>query len=86
MGMNGFSISSRRSCSGESLPSWSTQGRKAYLRRFVRTSRNDPHVDEVGLVTVNPSYARVRFPSGREVNVNVRDLALRPRDLAPRPV
>jgi len=71
---------SRRSCSGESLPSWLTQGRKAYLRRFVRTSKHDPLVDEVELVTVNPSYARVRFPGGREVTVNLRDLAPRPQE------
>jgi len=71
---------SRRSCSGESLPSWLTQGRKAYLRHFVRTSKHDPLVDEVELVTVNPSYARVRFPGGREVTVNVRDLAPRPQE------
>ena len=71
---------SRRSCSGESLPSWLTQGRKAYLRRFVRTSKNDPLVHEVELVMVNPSYACVRFPGGREVIVNVRDLAPRPQE------
>jgi len=68
---------SRRSCSGESLPSWLTQGRKAYLRRFVRTSKHGPLVDEVELVTVNLSYARVRFAGGREVTVNVRVLAPR---------
>jgi len=71
---------SRRSCSGESLPSWMTQGRKAYLRHFVRTSKNDLLVDEVELVTVNPRYARVRFPGGREVTVNVRDLAPSPQE------
>ena len=71
---------SRRSCSGESLPSWLTQGRKAYLRRFVRTSKHDALVDEVELVMVNPSYTRVRFSGGREVTVNVRDLAPRPQE------
>ena len=29
---------------------------------------------------MNPSYARVRFPGGREVTVNVRDLAPRPQE------
>jgi len=57
-----------------------TQGRKVYLRRFVWSSKNDPLVDEVKLVTVNPSYARVRFPGGREVTVNVRDLAPHPQE------
>jgi len=71
---------SRRSYSGESLPFWLTQGRKAYLRRFVRTSKHDPLVDEVELVMVNPSYTRVRFSGGREVTVNVRDLAPRPQE------
>jgi len=50
------------------------------VRRFVRTSKHDPLVDEVELATVNPSYARVRFPGGREATVNVRDLAPRPQE------
>ena len=29
---------------------------------------------------MNPSYARVRFPRGRKVTVNVRDLAPRPQE------
>ena len=29
---------------------------------------------------MNPGYARARFPGGREVTVNVRDLASRPQE------
>ena len=45
------------------------------LRRFVRTSKNDPLVDEVELTDVNPTYARVRYADGRESSVSLRDLA-----------
>ncbi len=46
------------------------------LRRFVRTSKNDPLVDEVELTDVNPTYARVRYTDGRESSVSLRDLEL----------
>jgi hypothetical protein len=45
------------------------------LRRFVRTSKNDPLVDEVELTDINPTYARVRYTDGRESSVSLRDLA-----------
>ena len=35
----------RRSSTGDSLPSWLTTSRKAYVKRFVRLSKNDPLVD-----------------------------------------
>jgi len=72
----------RRSGSGESLPSWLTDSRKAYLKRFARSSKNEPLVEEVELVNVNPMFARARYPGGREVSVNLGpcfgDVALRP--------
>jgi len=42
-------------------------------------SKNEPLVDEVEVVDVNPTYARVRYPGGREVTVSLRDLAPRPQ-------
>jgi hypothetical protein len=45
------------------------------LRWFVRTSKNDPLVDEVELTDVNPTHARVRYADGRESSVSLRDLA-----------
>jgi len=64
----------RRSCSGESLPSWFTGACTAYLTRFVRASENEPLVDEVEVVNVNPTYARVRYPGGHEATASLRDL------------
>ena len=46
----------RRSGSGESLPSWLTDGRKAYLR-FSRANNTEPLVEEVELVSVKPMFA-----------------------------
>ena len=45
------------------------------LRRFVRSSKTDDLVDEVELVDVNPTYAHIRYPDGRESTVSLRDLA-----------
>ena len=65
----------RRSCSGTSLPTWLTNSDKVFVRRFVRNSKSEPLVDEVEVVNVNPTYADVRYPSGREATVSIRDLA-----------
>lgn len=65
----------RRSCTGYSIPSWLTDADKVLLRRHVRHSKHDPLVDEVKLVSTNPNYALVRFDSGREDTVSIRDLA-----------
>ena len=48
---------------------------KAYLRRFVRSSKSEPLVDEVEIVHVNPKYANIRNLSGREMTVSLKDLA-----------
>ena len=45
------------------------------LRRFVRSSKTDDLVDEVELVDVNPTYAHIRYPDGRESKVSLRALA-----------
>ena len=50
------------------------------LRKFVRTNKNDPLVDQVELLDVNPTYANIRHKDGRETTVSVRDLAPYPGD------
>ncbi|XP_064100757.1 uncharacterized protein K02A2.6-like [Macrobrachium nipponense] len=50
----------RCSSSGNSLPSWLMLSGLVLLRRFVRTSKNEPLVDEVELLDANPTYANVR--------------------------
>ena len=68
----------RRSCSGTSLPTWLTNRDKVFVPRFVRNSKSEPLVDEVGLINVNPTYADMRYSSGREATVSIRDLAPNP--------
>ena len=68
----------RRSMNGSSTPSWLSTPGKVLLRRHVRTSKQDPLVDEVDLVHANPQYALVRFPDGREDTFSTRDLAPTP--------
>ncbi|XP_042232861.1 uncharacterized protein LOC121873374 [Homarus americanus] len=46
-----------------------------FLRRFVRSSKGDPLVDEVELLEANPTYAHIKYPDGRESSVSLRDLA-----------
>jgi len=46
-----------------------------YLRRHGRSSKYDPVVEEVELVHATTQYAPVRFPSGRETTVPLRDVA-----------
>ena len=64
----------RRSMIGKSLPSWLIQPGPILLRRFVR-NKNEPLVDEVDLIEANPSFAKIRYPNGRESTVSVNDLA-----------
>ena len=69
----------RRSSTGCSLPSGLTNSREAYLKRFVRLSKNDPLVDEVELIHINSTCANVRYCNGREATVSIRDLAPNPQ-------
>ena len=75
-----FFIFQRRSTTGMSLPSWMTTGSKAFMKRFVRHSKSDPLVDEVEIMHVNPNYAQVRCPNGREMIVSLRNLAPCPQE------
>ena len=70
----------RRSCSGESCPSWMINpNRKTYLGHFVRSNKADPMVDEVEVINVYPHYATVRHTNGRKVTVSLNDLASLPQ-------
>ena len=73
----------RRSCTGKSLPFWMTVNEKVFVKRFVRNSKSDPYVDEVELINVNPTYADVRYPDGREATVSIRDISPCPGSLCP---
>ena len=44
------------------------------LKRFVR-NKTDPYVDQVEHLNSNPTYANIKYSSGRESSVSVRDLA-----------
>ena len=65
----------RKSTSGVSIPSWLTTPGPVLLKRHVRNSKYDPLVDEVKLLEVNPQYAHVQFPDGREDTVLIKHLA-----------
>uniref|UniRef100_A0A2C9LE06 Uncharacterized protein n=1 Tax=Biomphalaria glabrata TaxID=6526 RepID=A0A2C9LE06_BIOGL len=58
----------RRSPTGTSLPTW-------LQKSPVRSSKFDPLVQEVELISCNPQYAHIRFPNGREETVSLRHLA-----------
>ena len=70
----------RRSGTGKSLPTWLTCHNTVFVRRFNRHSKNDPYVDKVELININPTYAEVRYNDGREATVSVRDLSPCPDD------
>ena len=72
----------RRSTHGSSLPSWLMSSGPVLLRRFVRSSKTDPLVDQVELVDSNLTYANIRYADGRESTVSVRDLAPCPPELS----
>ena len=58
-----FSFQRRSSC-GTSMPSWLHSPGPVLLRRFVRTSKIDPLVDQVELRYVNRMYANVLYMDG----------------------
>lgn len=64
----------RRSAYGASLPSWMSPG-PVLVKRFVRPNSSSPLVERVELLDVNPTYANIRYPNGRETSVSLRDLA-----------
>ena len=65
----------RRSASGHTLPSWLLKKGTVLLRKHTRRSKYDPICEEVELIDLTPTYAKVQMPSGRETTVSLRDLA-----------
>ena len=65
----------RRSCLGLSMSTWLCAPGTVLFRRHVKTSKNEPTVDEAELLHVTPNYARIRLPSGHETTVSLRDIA-----------
>ena len=65
----------RRSATGSSVPSWLMNPGGVLLRKYNRSSKNDPYVEEVELLQSNPQYAHIRYADGRESTVSVQDLA-----------
>jgi RNase H-like domain found in reverse transcriptase/Integrase core domain/Reverse transcriptase (RNA-dependent DNA polymerase)/Aspartyl protease len=65
----------RRSSSGQSIPSWLCEPGTVLMKRQVRRSKTEPLVDEVKLLHANPNYAYVRLNDGRETTVSTRHLA-----------
>ena len=70
----------RRTMMGHSLPTWLTQSNKVLMKKHVRQSKYDDICEEVDLIDVTPTYARVRLPTGREQTVSLRDLARLPEE------
>ena len=70
----------RQSSVGGSVPSWIITLGPVLLKRHVRTSKDDPLVDEVELLQANPQYAHIRYTDGRETTVSIRHLAPLPED------
>lgn len=67
----------RRSFNGSSSPTWLTKTGPVLMKKYVRTSKHDPLVEEVELIEANPENAYVRLPDGRETTVSTRHLAPR---------
>ncbi|KXJ09520.1 hypothetical protein AC249_AIPGENE11011 [Exaiptasia diaphana] len=65
----------RRSTHGTSLPTWLQSPGPVLLHRYVRTSKNDPLVDQVELKEANPTYAHIKYLDDRKSTVSLRDLA-----------
>ena len=64
-----------RSPNEKLLPAWLSNPGPVFLRKFVRSHKNDALAEEVKLTDENLLCARVRFPDGRGWDVSVRDLA-----------
>ena len=45
------------------------------LKGFVENCKYEPNVTEVELLEVNPQYAYIKYPDGREPTVSLRHLA-----------
>ena len=68
----------RRTTTGCHIPTWLMNSSKVLLKRHSHRKDELP-VEEVDLLEVNPSYAKVRSRNGRESTVSTRDLARMPQ-------
>ncbi|KAL0859991.1 hypothetical protein ABMA27_010306 [Loxostege sticticalis] len=64
-----------RSTNGISEPTWLTSSGQVLLKKFNRTHKYQPIVEEVELLHSNPDFSFIRFPDGRETTVSNRHLA-----------
>ena len=62
------------------MPSWLITPGPVLLKCHVRTSKDDPLVDEVELLQANPQYAHIRYADGRRTTVSIHHLAPLPED------
>ena len=67
------------SACGRSLPTWLLEKVKVLVKRYVMRSKYEPLIDEVDLVSVNPTNAKVRYPCGCQDSVSLRHLAPLPQ-------
>ncbi|XP_069788197.1 uncharacterized protein [Narcine bancroftii] len=65
----------RKAMTGTVLTKWMMTPGPVLLWKHCRPHKADPLVDQVELRHVNPQYAFVTFPDGREDSVATRDLA-----------
>ena len=57
------------------MPTWLLNPGNVLLKKNVRQSKYEPYVEEVELLEANPSYARVKWPGGKDSNVSLRQIA-----------
>ena len=57
----------RKTTNGTAVPSWMAYPGPVLLKRYNRSSKFDPLVEEVELLEANPQYAQVKFSDGREI-------------------
>ena len=65
----------RKSSNGKTIPEWLANPGTILLKRNVRGSKYESCVDKVELLEVNPQYAYIRYPDGRETAVPIKQLA-----------
>ena len=65
----------RRATAGNAVPTWLLNSGPVYVKRHGLNSKYEPRVEVADLIEANPEYAFVRFSSGREATVSLRDVA-----------
>ena len=66
----------RRSTFGVSIPTWLSAPGPVFLKKHLHSFKYDPIIIYVvELMHATPNFAQIRFPSGRESTVPLRDIA-----------